>query len=438
MARAASQSRYAVGLAFSALLCLIPLPALGFAEAEGGCCSVEAMGNIRLLGAYLVYPDVEGVYPEQDDALLGSVGRLIFDGSLGEQVDYEVNLFNDLSRIPEIELGGAFATAGSFETPYRYPHLAWEYWRSGTVSGQAGVDRLRVRLDAHPVDLTAGRFPVSYSVTRIFTVNDFFAPFSATAINKIYKPGVDALRMGVALGMLSTAELLAVMGYTPDGRPDWGRSAVVARASAVLGGVDGALLGGKLAERWMVGASLQAELGPLALRGEGHAGFADLDGDFRLDTETAAGLSRDRTQGRLALGLEYPFAWHNSSVGLEYAFFSDGAASAQEALGRAARFFPDDLPYLGQHYLGLSLGGEIIPILYASLVNLFNLLDPSGLCALTLLYSIADEAEFVGGLFVPWGRKPAIDPAQPVPVPELRSELGAMPFLVFMETRFSF
>jgi hypothetical protein len=423
---------------FAALVCLFPLPALAFAGADSECCSIEAMGNLRLLGAFLVYPQVEGVYPDQDDALLGSVGRLIFDGALGERVDYEVNLFNDLSRMPDIGLGGAFATAGSFQTPYRYPHLSWNYWQSGTVSGQTGADRLRFRLDAHPLDLTAGRFPVDYSVTRIFTVNDFFAPFSATAINKIYKPGIDALRVGAALGMLSTAELLAVMGYEANAEPAWGKAALLGRLSTVLGGVEGALLGGKLAERWMVGASLQADLGPLALRGEGHAGFADLEGDLQLDGETAGGLPRDRIHGRLAAGLEYPIAWHNSSIGLEYAFLSDGAARSEEALERAARFFPDDLPYLGQHYLGLNLGGEIIPILYAGIVNLFNLQDPSGLCALTLLYSIADEAEFVGGFFLPWGGKPTVDTTQPVASTLLRSEYGAMPFLVFMETRFSF
>ena len=160
------------GLAVASLLAALVCPtrALGFAGAEGEYGSIEAMGNVRLLGAYLVYPDVEGVYPEQDDALLGSVQRLILDGSLGEKVDYEVNLFNDLSRMPDIALGGAFATAGSFETPYRYPHLAWDWWQSGTVNGQAGVDRLRFRLDAYPVDLTLGRFPVDYSVAQIFSI----------------------------------------------------------------------------------------------------------------------------------------------------------------------------------------------------------------------------------------------------------------------------
>ncbi len=422
----------------AALLLVVPAPALAFAGAESECCSIEAVGNLRLLGAFLVYPDVEGVYPEQDDALVASVGRLVLDGRLGERVDYEVNLFNDLSRMPELQLGGAFATAGSFRTPYRYGNLSWQYWRSGTVEGEAGVDRLRFRLDAYPADLTVGRFPVGWSVARIFTVNDFFAPFSATAINKIYKPGVDAVQLGVALGMLSTAELLAVMGYDPGGRPDWGRSAVVMRASTVLAGIEGALLGGKLAERWMAGASLQADLGPLALRSEGHLGLADLQGDFRLDGETAAGLDRDEIHGRLAAGLEIPFAWHNSSIGLEYAFLSDGAESALEAVERAARFFPDDLPYLGRHYLGLNLGGEIIPILYAGLVNIFNLTDPSGLSALTLLYSIADEAELLGGLFLPWGKKPGLEPGLPPTAARPGSELGSMPFLVFLETRVSF
>jgi hypothetical protein len=421
------------------LFTLAPGSALAFCEIESECCPAEAIGSLRLTGAYLHYPEARGFFPPGDDGLLAGVTRLMVDGDLGEPAGYELNLYADLARVPEATLGGAFATVGAFRSPYRYSNLSWEIWQDGAIDGEAGVDRLHFRFTEHPFDLSVGRFPINYSVTRIFTPNDFFAPFAVTAVNKIYKPGVDALRVGIAPGTLSTIELSAVMGTDDEDRPHWGRSALLLRMSTVLLGVEGALLGGKLSERHVVGGSLQADAGPLVVRAEGHLGFPDRDGDYESG-ENAADRARDDLHGRVAGGVEVPFTWHNSAVGVEYAFLSDGASDPDAYLDRALTLYPDDLYFLGRHYLGLTAGGEIIPILYANVVSLFNVLDPSGLVAVTLLYSIADEAEFVGGFFVPWGEKPRAGDALAgeTSIPEIRGEFGMVPYLLFMETRFTF
>ena len=139
-------------------------------------------------------------------------------------------------------------------------------------------------------------------MTSILRPNDFFAPFSATAINTVYKPGVDALRLNLSLGTFSGIEVVRVIGYEADGDPTWGRSALLARASTVEWDFEWALLGGKVAERWVAGASLQGELGPIALRGEGHAGFADADGDGRLDSDDALAAPAAAGAGGLGHG----------------------------------------------------------------------------------------------------------------------------------------
>jgi hypothetical protein len=289
-------------------------------------------------------------------------------------------------------------------------------------------------LKADPVSLTLGRFAVNYSVTNIFTPNDFFAPFSATAINTVYKPGVDALRFAVAAGSFTSFELVRVLGYDDDGVPTWGRSALLGRSSTVLGGIEWALLGGKLAERWIVGASAQGELGPIGLRCEGHAGFADRNGDGKLDPSDAV-PGRPRVHGRLSAGLDVPFEWHNTTIGAEYEFLSDGASAPDRYLERWLARFPDDPTQLGQHYVGASVRGEIIPILRAAVLGMLNPADYSGLASVSLSYSIADEAEFVGGVLVPWGERPTTTAAG-LPVPA--SEYGLLPLAAFGETRFYF
>jgi len=113
-------------------------------------------------------------------------------------------------------------------------------------------------------------------------------------------------------------------------------------------------------------------------------------------------------------------------------------AAPSRYLERALSAYPDDPAYLGQVYLGLGAGGEIIPILRLQALLMLNARDGSGLGSLSLVYSIADEADFVGGLLLPWGEKPSPAPDTPGGMPTLTSELGLVPLTLFLETRFYF
>ena len=267
--------------------------------------------------------------------------------------------------------------------------------------------------------LDVGRLPVNYAVTQMFTPNDFFAPFSATAINKAYKPGVDALRLSFGLGQLSSLDVVGVFN------PDWAEVALLARPSVVLWGVEWAALGGKLAERWVAGASLQGDAGPIGLRAEGHVGFPDRDGDGLVPGEDV--------HVRVAAGPNVNFDWQSAMLGAEYAFFSDGTLDPADYIARFGRRFPDDLPYLGKHYVGLVAGLETVPTLRLATTGLVNAGDGSGLVGLSALYSVADEADLLLGGFVPWGRDPVLGPS-----PALRSEFGASPLTIYLESRVFF
>ncbi|MBW2458159.1 MAG: hypothetical protein JRI68_26885, partial [Deltaproteobacteria bacterium] len=257
-----------------------------------------------------------------------------------------------------------------------------------------------------------------------------------TAINTIYKPGVDALRFNLALGPLSGIEVVRVAGFQENGEPNWARSALLARANTVLWDFEWALIGGKLSERWVAGGSLQGDIGPLNLRAEGHAGFADQDADGTLDEGDVRPTGRDDVHVRVAGGIDVPFEWHNASIAAEYALISDGADEPDGYIGRAMRYFPDDPTFLGQHYVGAAVGGEIIPILRATVSGILNPADHSGLVMTSLMLSVSDESDFVAGVLVPWGKAPT-EPAPPAMV-EVESEFGLMPVMGFVESRFYF
>jgi hypothetical protein len=405
-------------------------------ESEDGNYTLELMGSARLLGAFLHYPDIPIMFPEDDDALVASVTRLMMEGDLGEITQFEVNAFLELSRMPAGIMGGAFSTAGAFPSPYRSAYLTGEFWESGTVIGAGGIDRIFVSFDLEPVTLSVGRLPVNYSVTNIFTPNDFFAPFSVVAVNTMYKPGVDTLRLAVTTGMFSSVELVGVLGSDEDDVPSWGQSALMLHARTVVEEVELSLLGGKVAERWVAGASLQAAADIVNIRAEGHVGFPDTDGDFEMDDIDGDGRTVDGFHARLSTGMDVMFTWHNSTIGAEYMYLSDGARSTDRYFDRVLTLYPDDPTYLGRHYLGFSLGTEIIPILRTMGFVMVNAEDGSGIFTWNLMYNISDEADAILGVMIPFGKAP-VEISTEVPI-TLESEYGQLPINGFVETRFYF
>jgi hypothetical protein len=265
----------------------------------------------------------------------------------------------------------------------------------------------------------------------MFTTNDFFAPFSATAVNTIYKPGVDAIRVSTGIGTTGSVDVVGVLGYDAvSDEPSWGRSAVFTRAAVVGAGFEWAALGGKVSERWVAGGSIQGGVGPINLRGEFHVGIPDAQGDGHD--------SDDRPiYGRFSAGPSVSFAWQNASIVAEYMFASDGASKPADYLARALASYSDDLPYLGQHYVGAAVGMEIIPILRFAVTGIVSATDGSGLTGVSLIYNVADESDLILGVFVPWGAGVrSFDPM--AGTFELGSEFGLAPISAYLEARVFF
>ncbi|KIG16383.1 hypothetical protein DB30_04550 [Enhygromyxa salina] len=388
-------------------------------------------GSLRLTGSYLHFDDPE-LFPAGDDAMAVTVGRILLEADVGQYLHVSFNGFGELARVPGGgSLGGSFASAGSTRSAYRTRYLGWQFWENGSVTGQLGVDRASMRVSVDSVNVEIGRFPVTYTVASMFTTNDFFAPFSATAVNRIYKPGVDAIRVATGFGTTGSVDVVGVLGYDPNNdKPSWGRSAVFTRAAVVGGGFEWAALGGKVSQRWVAGGSIQGDAGPINLRGEFHVGIPDEDGD---------GHDKDDrpVYGRLSAGPSVSFAWQNAALGAEYMFASDGASDPASYVNRALASYSDDLPYLGQHYVGLVAAAEIIPILRVSLTGIVSATDGSGLAGVAFIYNVANESDLILGVFVPWGAGVrGFDPM--AGTVDLGSEFGTSPISAYLEARVFF
>lgn len=388
-------------------------------------------GNLRLTGAYLHLDDVPALFPAGDDALGVASGRVTVDAKAGKHVAFAVHGFVDLTRTPLGTLGGAFTSPGATVSAYRTSYLGWNFWERGAVRGAMGLDRLATTITAGPIKIDVGRFPVNYSVTNLYAPNDFYAPFAATAVNRLYKPGVDALRLSAAPFPMATIDLVGVLGYdASSGVPTWGRSSVLSRVRFVGGGFEWGILGGKLAERWAVGGSAQGSAGPIGLRGEFHVGFPDRDGRGRGGDDLPIYV-------RVAGGPSVSFAWRNTNLGAEYMFISDGARRAGDYAQRATGLYADTVPFLARHYVSANFGLDLVPILKAQTFALVSASDGSGLGGLSLLYNVANESDLILGLFAPWGRGfRGFDPA--TMLPRIGSEYGLSPLVVYLESRVFF
>ena len=419
--------RAAAVVAFAMLLCAAR-DARAIGSAKSDSASITAVGNAWLLGAYYHSWSLNPpLMTPPDDGITAGVLRLLLDGDLPAKINYEANFYFELSRGPTRLGANTFLTASSFVTPYRTQYLAWNFWNDGSVTGQMAVDRLRFTRSFGPVDVSIGRFPINHSVTFLFTPNDFFAPFSATTLNKSYKPGVDAVRVNVGLGQLSGLEVLGVLGSDPDGTPAWSRSALTARLETVLLGFHGSIIGGKIAERWILGGTLQGDIkGIIGLRAEGNFSMPDRNGDGHIDGPLF---------GQVAARVEHSWPWHNLSIGGEYAFFSDGAPVPADYLVRATMFYPDELPYLGEHYVGVNAGIDLIAILNLGVVGLVNAADGSGITTVSLTYNASNEVDLNLGMLAGWGYRPRAAPDGTIVI---RSEFGATPITAFLQTTISF
>ena len=134
----------------------------------------------------------------------------------------------------------------------------------------AEVDRLNARFEHRRFSLTVGRQPITWGVNYFWPVLDLFGPFSPAAVDRDYKPGVDALRLSVPVGDFSEIQLIAAAQgdeatAAPDSNEDWSYGAL---GRFHLSGTDvGVMLGNFYRDR-TGGLFVTGDAGGLGLRGE--------------------------------------------------------------------------------------------------------------------------------------------------------------------------
>lgn len=399
-----------------AALCLLfglSTPALSFYQWQEGESDLEFRGLLRGFGTAYQLDTADSPAIETSDEGVAAVGRLLLDAHRRDRA-FELNVSQ--SYIPNSLLATQPTVQSALDVE-RSSALEWSF--TNDAYAHLVIDRMNLRWSGDRLDLTLGRQAINLATTFYFTPNDFFAPFAAQVFFRVYKSGVDSVRAEYRLGELSQLSFYGVLGYEldPDSDTGWSaspnseRHSYLARASATKWNFEWAILGGKVKDRNLFGASLQGELFQwLGLRAEGH--YANPE-----NRETNNYLE-------LSVGLEHRFA-NSLTLRWEQFYHGSGADSVDEYLMQINAM--NESFYLAHNYSALGAGYEFTPLLNAETVFLINLDDHSSLLSINAVYSLSDESELVINVGLPFGSRPFVG--------QLQSEFGSYPYSLNIEYR---
>ena len=340
----------------------------------------------------------------------GPVGSALFDARLKvELLPFEGLQFTAHPTLTA-SLGGATAldTGAGRGAPEAFPMTAM------IVNGESfdlrfRIDRLTVRAELGPVRLTAGRQAITFGQGTAFTPMDLVAPFTPATLDTSYKPGVDALRADLFVGMTQVTMLAAYLGeWSGDG------VALVGYTQTTVGAVDVAAMVGSIHGDPVVGVSAWAPVGPVGVYGD----------------VTLTGL-RPRPFVRAVVGaLARPGPTTTVSVEVYGQRFGTADRGDTLLLRAGERYGRGELWLTGHLYASVALIQEITPLLTATVVVLGNLMDPSVLLLPSIAWNVAANADLSFGVQAGIGARPDedVDDARR----SARSEFGTAPFSGFL------
>lgn len=291
----------------------------------------------------------------------------------------------------------------------------WTVQQSGDFLWRHELDRLNLRLTLPTVDIVIGRQAISWGVGRLWTPADLFVAFSPVAIDREFKPGIDAVLAKIPLGQFSQLE--AVYAAFDDG---FRTHAIGVRGQTSIRDFDVGLMTGKFRHDFVIGPFFDGELQGAGIRGE-----------FTYTRNTTGKLREKRAFFRAVSSLDYRFA--NGLYGLvEYYYngFGETEPQAYLRLLGSQRLARGEIFNLGRHYLGAIFEYEFHPLVQGTFFGQWNMLDDSGLIGPLLNVSLSDEADVRLGMYFPFGAEFAF--------PRIQSEFGFYPRVYYLQLRWYF
>jgi hypothetical protein len=328
-------------------------------------------------------------------------------------------------------LGGPLALGTGNMTPPVWLPLQSTLTDGDRFTATNRVDWLYGRYRTSWLTITLGRQPITIGRAVLWTPEDLLAPFSPLQINTDFKPGVDALRVDVALGETATWSTYGVAGKaTPDASFDvhGDGSAALTRLEKSFATTRLGLMGGYVREDAVGGADLFLDLGHgVDLHGEATVTYVP---DVARRPFGNSVFARAVAGSTFAIGTKV-------HATIEGDYDGSGAPTPGDYLTALAspRFRIGEVYDVGRYYAGASCDWEASALLHVGAAVIANVTDPSALASPFVRYDVGANAQLVAGAFLPIGARTAYAP-DGTPTP--RSEFGLYPFLYHVDAKVYF
>lgn len=360
--------------------------------------------------------------------------RFKMDGSVGRWLRYTFHHQASASMFSEPFEMTMSAAGGSGEEFPQAVDLSWEAIDGDSYQFNGRMDRAALTFRVPHVDITVGRQPISFGSAYFFNPMDLVAPFSPVVIDQEYKPGIDAVRADVFIGMSS--KITVVGAYAGDW--DWEGMILAGHGSFTVGVTDIGFFVGEVHKETVLGVDVWSALGPVGIHGEATVTFHDPD---------------ESPFVRAALGADVmPMA--GLSLMAEFYYQGIGAKDPGDYLAFATseRFERGELWSMGRWYGALSASYELMPLINVNLAAIANLGDPSMILAPGMSWSVADNAVLGAGFYFAIGERPGeldmealLEDLTAAPTEEqlmdaipVNSEFGLSPSMAFVQMKMYF
>ena len=340
--------------------------------------------------------------------------------------DFQPTIIANSDETSILDLWGEVSGPTYRTDELRSPLWPDEFDGSGFVIYQ-NLDRLYASVELPFADVLLGRQPIAWGNAHAVNPTDIFAPFALDALDTEDRPGVDALRMRIPLGMMSELDIGALPGEK------WSEetAAAFARGKFYVKQTDFALTGILFRQDLLLGFDMTRAIGGAGTWLE----FALVQPAIMEDS------FEEDLYSRLSLGAEYVFGGETYVFG-EYHYNGAGESEPKNyfSLFTNRAYTQGGVYLMGEHYLITGGGYQITPLISSSGQIIFNAIDYSALIAPNIEYNYAENVYISLGAII--GTGPAmsqliIDPLGNFSL-DLKSEFGNYPDMAYASFRIYF
>ncbi len=377
------------------------------------------------------------------DVLSQTIARLTAAGKPSESLSYEIHLVHSLTLSTEKIAGGGLSGYNNTSTDhvYRYRMLdaSWDVLDRDKSSATIAFDRFNAKTSFGWGDVTIGRQAITFGKTYFWNPLDVFYPLGASQFDRDYKPGVDAVKMDIPLGLYSGFTVVGAAGPKVKIGTDtgvgndprdasWYGSALMGRFFADVGGWDISLQGGKVFGGWQVGAGIVGDMGPVQVRSE-LVQFMALSSD-PLPPPLQGDLIEDNFQWVIGLGHRF-----ENSLSLDFEYFYNGAGDPHDLNAALVRMSYGSSLQMSRHLAGLVARYEFSPLVVGEMGSIVSLSDGSLQLQPLVTISLSNEMDLIIGATLNFGQQPEISSGTTA---DIKSEFGTYPTIIFAEWKYYF